>query len=312
MITQTQNMETESSNPSSPAQPVVRSVAYEPNRNAAQHDYEVIEAIRRGETPSPTVHPEVHSAEAVIDIERFNLWYSETKAIHDVTMQVPRGAVTALIGPSGCGKSTLLRSINRMNDLVDGVRVGGSIGLNNSPIYAPSVDVIELRKRLGMVFQKPNPFPMSIFENVVYPLRIDGERRKSVLEEACERSLKAAAIWDEVKDRLKRSALGLSGGQQQRLCIARAIVADPEVLLLDEPCSALDPVATLKIEELISEISERYTVLIVTHNMQQAARVSNYTAFMYLGRLVEYGPTAKLFQTPSLIETEHYVSGRFG
>jgi len=294
------------------AHPVVRPVSYEPNRRGNEATYEVIEAIRRGETPPPTVHPEVNPSNAIINIEDFNLWYSDTQAIHSVNMNISRGAVTALIGPSGCGKSTLLRSINRMNDLVDGVRVEGLIGLNGSPIYAPSVDVISLRKRLGMVFQKPNPFPMSIFENVVYPLRIDGERRKSVLEEACEKSLRDAAIWDEVKDRLKRSALGLSGGQQQRLCIARAIVADPEVLLLDEPCSALDPVATLKIEELISEISERYTVLIVTHNMQQAARVSNYTAFMYLGRLVEYGPTAKLFQTPALIETEHYVSGRFG
>jgi phosphate transport system ATP-binding protein len=299
-------MESESKPPTPP-------IGVHTSRGSGQTtDYQVIESIRRGETPEPTVHPEIFDAESVIDIEGFNLWYSETQAIHNISMKVPRGAVTALIGPSGCGKSTLLRSINRMNDLVDGVRVDGAIGLNNSPIYAPSVDVISLRKRLGMVFQKPNPFPMSIFENVVYPLRIDGERRKSVLQEACERSLKAAAIWDEVKDRLKRSALGLSGGQQQRLCIARAIVADPEVLLLDEPCSALDPVATLKIEELISEISERYTVLIVTHNMQQAARVSDYTAFMYLGRLVEYGPTAKLFQTPTLIETEHYVSGRFG
>ncbi len=306
------SMETDSSKQPGSEQQVARSVAYGTGHATNQSGYEVIEAIRRGETPTPTLHDEMISPDSVIDIERFNLWYSETKAIHDVSMKVPRGAVTALIGPSGCGKSTLLRSINRMNDLVDGVRVEGTIGLNGSPIYAPSVDVISLRKRLGMVFQKPNPFPMSIFENVVYPLRIDGERRKSVLEEACEKSLKAAAIWDEVKDRLKRSALGLSGGQQQRLCIARAIVADPEVLLLDEPCSALDPVATLKIEELISEISERYTVLIVTHNMQQAARVSNYTAFMYLGRLVEYGPTATLFQTPKLIETEHYVSGRFG
>ncbi len=294
------------------SQPVVRSVSYQPNGQRMEHEYRVIEAIRRGEVPASTVHSEVLDAQSVIDIEKFNLWYSESKTIHDVSMKVPRGAVTALIGPSGCGKSTLLRSINRMNDLVEGVRVEGGISLNDSPIYAPSVDVISLRKRLGMVFQKPNPFPMSIFENVVYPLRIDGERRKDVLEEACEKSLKAAAIWDEVKDRLKKSALGLSGGQQQRVCIARAIVADPEVLLLDEPCSALDPVATLKIEELITEISERYTVLIVTHNMQQAARVSNYTAFMYLGRLVEYGPTATLFQTPSLIETEHYVSGRFG
>tara|TARA_R110002072_G_scaffold42064_20_gene118670 strand:+ start:99522 stop:100460 length:939 start_codon:yes stop_codon:yes gene_type:complete len=312
MTTTVNTMDTESTQPVAPSKPVVRSVAYEPSRGTQEPVYEVIEAIRRGEVPEATVHQEVLDTPAVIDVERFNLWYSETKAIHDVSMRVPRGAVTALIGPSGCGKSTLLRSINRMNDLVDGVRVEGGIALNDSSIYAPSVDVISLRKRLGMVFQKPNPFPMSIFENVVYPLRIDGERRKEVLEEACEKSLRAAAIWDEVKDRLKKSALGLSGGQQQRICIARAIVADPEVLLLDEPCSALDPVATLKIEELITEISERYTVLIVTHNMQQAARVSDYTAFMYLGRLVEYGPTATLFQTPKLIETEHYVSGRFG
>ena len=290
-----------------------RTVAYEPKGIAKTANYKVIDAIRNGEVPEPTVHPSVQAPDAVIDVQKFNLYYNQhAKALFDIRMKVPRGAVTALIGPSGCGKSTLLRSINRMNDLIDGVRVEGEITLNRSPIYAPSVDVIELRKRLGMVFQKPNPFPMSIFENVVYPLRIDGERRKSVLEEACEKSLRAAAIWDEVKDRLKSSALGLSGGQQQRLCIARAIVADPEVLLLDEPCSALDPVATLKIEELINEISERYTVLIVTHNMQQAARVSDYTAFMYLGRLVEYGPTAQIFQKPKLIETEHYVSGRFG
>ncbi len=291
--------------------PVVQSVSLGGGHQAPVK-YETIEAIRRGESVEPAVHDELARTDAVIEIQRFNLWYGQAQAIHDVSMNVPRGSVTALIGPSGCGKSTLLRSINRMNDLIDGVRVEGGIALNDLPVYAPSVDVIGLRKRLGMVFQKPNPFPMSIFENVVYPLRIDGERRKSVLAEACERSLKAAAIWDEVKDRLKESALGLSGGQQQRLCIARAVVADPEVLLLDEPCSALDPVATIKIEELISEISSRYTVLIVTHNMQQAARVSNYTAFMYLGRLVEYGPTATMFQTPRLVETEHYVSGRFG
>jgi phosphate transport system ATP-binding protein len=274
-------------------QPVVQSVSLGGTHHAAA-EYETIDAIRRGEWVSPSIHDEMVGCDPVIAMQKFSLWYTQSQAIHEVSMDVPRGAVTALIGPSGCGKSTLLRSIN------------------DSPVYAPSVDVIGLRKRLGMVFQKPNPFPMSIFENVVYPLRIDGERRKDVLAEACERSLKAAAIWDEVKDRLKESALGLSGGQQQRLCIARAVVADPEVLLLDEPCSALDPVATIKIEELISEISSRYTVLIVTHNMQQAARVSNYTAFMYLGRLVEYGPTAKIFQTPKLIETEHYVSGRFG
>ena len=283
----------------------------EPERSVSV-EYRVIDAIRRGESVEPSVHASLASCDAVIDIDRFNLWYGQSKAIYDISMKIPRGEVTALIGPSGCGKSTLLRSINRMNDLIGSVRVEGRMRLNGSPIYAPDVDVIGLRKRLGMVFQKPNPFPMSIFENVVYPLRIDGENRRRVLEEACERSLKAAAIWDEVKDRLKQSALGLSGGQQQRLCIARAIVADPEVLLLDEPCSALDPIATLRIEELITQIAERYTVLIVTHNMQQAARVSKYTAFMYLGRLVEYGPTADIFQSPVLPETEQYVTGRFG
>ncbi|MFI4882504.1 MAG: phosphate ABC transporter ATP-binding protein PstB, partial [Phycisphaerales bacterium JB064] len=238
----------------------------------------------------------MEALEGVIDIEKFNLFYGQTRALFDVSMAIPAGKVTALIGPSGCGKSTLLRSINRMNDLIAGVRVEGEMRLNGSPIYAPHVDVISLRKRLGMVFQKPNPFPMSIYENVVYPLRIDGENRKSVLDDACERALRSAAIWDEAKDRLKQSALGMSGGQQQRLCIARAVVADPEVLLLDEPCSALDPIATLRIEELIQEIAQRYTVLIVTHNMQQAMRVSDYTAFMYLGRLVEYGPTSGIFR----------------
>ena len=283
-----------------------------PSEHADARARSVLEAIRAGETPDPVVHPEVGREDPVIRVSDFRLWYGQSQALHRVTLPVPRGRVTAIIGPSGCGKSTLLRSVNRLNDLVDGVRVEGDIRLNDDPIYAPGVDVIELRKRIGMVFQKPNPFPMSIFENVVYPLRIDGERRRAVLDEACERSLRAAAIWDEVKDRLKQSALGLSGGQQQRLCIARAIVADPEVLLLDEPCSALDPVATIRIEELIHEISTRYTVLIVTHNMQQAARVSDFTAFMYLGRLVEYGPTATLFQNPTLRETEEYVTGRFG
>ncbi len=274
--------------------------------------YKVIDAIRRGEDVEPTVHESLNAIDPVLEIKGFSLWYGQSRALWDVTQAVPRGKVTAIIGPSGCGKSTLLRSVNRLNDLIDGVRVGGEMLLNGEPVYAPQVDVIDLRKRLGMVFQKPNPFPMSIFENVVYPLRIDGERRKGVLEEACERALRGAAIWDEVKDRLKESALGLSGGQQQRLCIARAIVADPEVLLLDEPCSALDPVATLRIEELIHEISARYTVLIVTHNMQQAARVSDYTSFMYLGRLVEYGRTSDIFQNPRLPETEEYVTGRFG
>ncbi len=272
----------------------------------------VIEAIRAGHEVRSVIHEQVTEGDAVLNIEAFSLFYGQSQALYSVTAPVRRGKVTAIIGPSGCGKSTLLRSVNRLNDLIDSVRIEGDMLLNGESIYHPRVDVISLRKRLGMVFQKPNPFPMSIFENVVYPLRIDGEKRRSVLEEACERSLKGAAIWDEVKDRLRESALGLSGGQQQRLCIARAIVADPEVLLLDEPCSALDPVATLRIEELIHEISERYTVLIVTHNMQQAARVSDFTAFMYLGRLVEYGPTDEVFQRPRLGETEQYVTGRFG
>jgi phosphate transport system ATP-binding protein len=274
--------------------------------------YPVIDAIRAGRAFEPVVHESVLREDPVLRVKDFSLWYGASQALHAISMPVSRGKVTALIGPSGCGKSTLLRSVNRLNDLIDSVRISGDMLLNESSVYAPGVDVIDLRKRLGMVFQKPNPFPMSIFENVVYPLRIDGERNKRVLADACERSLRAAALWDEAKDRLKESALGLSGGQQQRLCIARAIVAEPEVLLLDEPCSALDPIATHRIEELILSIAERYTVLIVTHNMQQAARVSDYTAFMYLGRLVEYGATADVFQTPRLTETEEYVTGRFG
>ncbi len=257
-------------------------------------------------------HPELAAEDPVLDIDRFSLWYGATQALFEVTMPIPRGKATALIGPSGCGKSTLIRSVNRLNDLIDGIRIGGEMRLNGDSIYASRVDVIELRKRMGMVFQKSNPFPMSIYENVVYPLRIDGERRKRVLDEAVERSLQAAALWDEVKDRLPGSALELSGGQQQRLCIARAIAADPEVLLMDEPCSALDPIATGKVEELIFSLRGDYTVLIVTHNMQQAARVSDYTAFMYLGRLVEYGPTKVLFLKPERRQTEDYVTGRFG
>jgi phosphate transport system ATP-binding protein len=227
-------------------------------------------------------------------------------------MQIPKGKVTALIGPSGCGKSTLLRSVNRINDLLPTVRIEGDILLNRESMYDTGVDVIELRKRMGMVFQKPNPFPMSIYENVVYSLRIDGERDKDVLDEVCERSLKGAALWDETKDRIQESALGLSGGQQQRLCIARAIAAEPEVLLMDEPCSALDPIATNKIEDLMEELKGEYSILIVTHNMQQAARTSEYTAFMYLGRLIEYGPTETIFVRPHLRDTIDYVTGRFG
>lgn len=269
-------------------------------------------AVARGETVPAVIHDELRSETPVLEIEHFNLWYGEAQALFDISMIVPRGKVTALIGPSGCGKSTLLRSVNRLNDLVDGVRVSGSMRLAGREIYDRSVDPIELRKRMGMVFQKSNPFPMSIFENVVYPLRIDGERNRAVLQEVCERSLRGAALWDEVKDRLHESALGLSGGQQQRLCIARAIAAEPEVLLMDEPCSALDPIATNKIEDLIDRLRGEYTILIVTHNMQQAARTSDYTAFMYLGRLIEYGPTATIFQKPRLIETYDYVTGRFG
>jgi phosphate transport system ATP-binding protein len=248
----------------------------------------------------------------VLDINDLCLWYGNAQALHNVQMSVEKGLVTALIGPSGCGKSTLLRCINRMNDLVDNLRITGEIRLNEEDIYARSADVIALRKRMGMVFQKPNPFPMSIFENVVYPLKVDGVRDKAVLEETCERALKGAALWNEVKDRLDQSALGMSGGQQQRLCIARAIAADPEVLLMDEPCSALDPIATAKIEDLINDLAGQYTVVIVTHNMQQAARVSDNTAFMYLGRLIEYGDTEVIFQTPRSTKTQDYVTGRFG
>ena len=271
-----------------------------------------LDAIDRGEFVESVVHDELAREKPVVEIDTFELWYGEKQALHHCSMNIPDGKVTALVGPSGCGKSTLLRSINRMNDLIDSVRTQGDIRLNGDSIYEKSTDVIELRKRMGMVFQKPNPFPMSIYENVVYPLRIDGERNKGVLDEACERSLRHAAIWDEAKDRLKESALGLSGGQQQRLCIARAVCAEPEVLLLDEPCSALDPIATGKIEDLISSLRGEYTIAIVTHNMQQAARVSDFTSFMYLGHIIEYGPTVRMFQTPKLPETEAYITGRFG
>jgi len=272
----------------------------------------LFEAIRQGEPFSAAVHASVARERALVEVERFNLWYGKSQALHDVSMICPAGKVTALIGPSGCGKSTLLRCVNRMNDLIDSVRIEGGLRLAGQDIYQRSLDVIELRKRIGMVFQKPNPFPMSIFENVVYSLRIDGERDRQVLEETCEASLRSAGLWDEAKDRLDQSALALSGGQQQRLCIARAIAADPEVLLLDEPCSALDPIATGRIEELIHEFKGEYTILIVTHNMQQASRVSDFTAFMYLGRLVEFGATDEIFLQPELKETEDYVTGRFG
>ena len=271
-----------------------------------------LQAVASGlEVPSE-VHEKVLEETPVLEIDRFNLWYGSKQALHGISMPIPHNQVTALVGPSGCGKSTLLRSVNRLNDLVQSVRITGDMRLNGDSIYDPRMDVIDLRKRMGMVFQKPNPFPMSIYENVVYSLRIDGERNRGVLDEVCELSLRGAALWHEVKDRLHDTALGLSGGQQQRLCIARAIAAEPEVLLLDEPCSALDPIATGKVEDLIQELRGRYSVLMVTHNMQQASRTSDYTAFMYLGRLIEYGPTSDIFTKPMLKETESYVTGRFG
>lgn len=269
-------------------------------------------AISRGEKVASVIHPSVGTQDPVLDIKNFCLWYGTKQALHNISLLIPRGKVTALIGPSGCGKSTLLRSVNRLNDLIDTIRIEGQMLLNGDPTYGPAVDVIELRKRMGMVFQKSNPFPMSIYENVVYSLRIDGERNRAVLDEVCERSLRGAALWDEVKDRLHESGLSLSGGQQQRLCIARAIAAEPEVLLMDEPCSALDPIATGKIEDLIQELRGTYSVLIVTHNMQQASRTSDYTAFMYLGRVLEYGLTSDLYTKPQLKETEDYITGRFG
>ncbi|MGE3174111.1 MAG: phosphate ABC transporter ATP-binding protein PstB [Planctomycetota bacterium] len=277
-----------------------------------QKERTLADTLARGGTVDACVHEQVTREDAVVAVERFALWYGDSQALHGIDMPVPRGKVTALIGPSGCGKSTLLRSVNRLNDLIDTVRCAGDIKLAGQSIYGPRVDVIALRKRMGMVFQRQNPFPMSIYENVVYPLRIDGVRDKRVLDEVCETSLRGAALWDEVKDRLQDSALRLSGGQQQRLCIARAIAGEPEVLLMDEPCSALDPIATGKIEDLIWELKGRYSVLIVTHNMHQAARCSDYTAFLYLGRLIEYGPTEEIFTRPLVPETEDYVSGRFG
>lgn len=261
----------------------------------------------------PTAYHVAESDQGVaLDIRKFNLWYGTSQALFDVNMQVQKGRVTALIGPSGCGKSTLLRCLNRMNDLIDELKIDGEVDVGGQNIYGPAVDVIALRKRMGMVFQKPNPFAMSIYDNVVYPLKVDGVTARAVLDETAERALRAAALWDEVKDRLKESALGLSGGQQQRLCIARGIASDPEVLLMDEPCSALDPIATAKIEELIAELKGHYTIVIVTHNMQQAARVSENTAFMYLGRLIEYGATDEMFTNPKNPRTLSYVTGRFG
>ena len=248
----------------------------------------------------------------ILEAKTLNLWYGEHHALHDVSLSVPEKSITALIGPSGCGKSTFLKTLNRMNDLIPGVKITGEVNYKGQNILAPSVDVSALRREIGMVFQKPNPFPMSIYDNVAYGPRTHGVRGKAKLDDIVERSLRGAAIWDEVKDRLKKNALGLSGGQQQRLCIARALAVEPEVLLMDEPTSALDPISTSRIEELALELKERYTIVIVTHNMQQASRISDKTAFFYLGELVEMNDTETLFTNPSEPRTESYITGRFG
>jgi phosphate transport system ATP-binding protein len=257
---------------------------------------------------SAPAHPAI-----IADISHLDFYYGPTQALQDVTLGIEEKKVTALIGPSGCGKSTLLRCLNRMNDLIEGTRVGrGTIRIHGIDIYQRDVDVIELRKRVGMVFQKSNPFPKSIYENITYGLRLHGLRDRAKLDEMVEKSLRGAALWDEVKDRLNENGMSLSGGQQQRLCIARAIAVEPEIILMDEPCSALDPVATAKIEELIQALRAQYSIIIVTHNMQQAARVSDRTAFFYLGKLIEYSDTRNIFTNPANQQTEAYVSGRFG
>ena len=265
--------------------------------------------------PRQTDRPvdETEGASIMINVDDVDFAYGSNQVLYDVSLDIPAQAVTAFIGPSGCGKTTLLRCINRMNDLIENARIiQGAIRLGGVDINAPEVDVVDLRRRIGMVFQKSNPFPKSIYENISYGLRIAGVKKRSQIDEAVEKSLRGAALWDEVKDRLDTNALGLSGGQQQRLCIARALAVEPDVVLMDEPCSALDPIATAKIEELIHELKTQYTIVIVTHNMQQAGRVSDYTGFFYLGRLIEFGPTSKIFTNPTEKRTEDYITGRFG
>jgi phosphate transport system ATP-binding protein len=266
-----------------------------------------IDSLERG-LDSPKLEDEA----IALEVDNLDLYYGPKRALNGVTMKIPHRKVTAFIGPSGCGKSTLLRCFNRMNDLIDGCRVTGEIRLDGKNIFDRDVDIAMLRRRVGMVFQKPNPFPKSIYENVAYGLRLAGINKKRVLDETVEWALKGSALWEEVKDRLDESALGLSGGQQQRLVIARAIAIHPDVILLDEPCSALDPISTLKVEELINELKKDYTIVIVTHNMQQAARVSDYTAFMYVGDLIEYGNTDMVFTKPTKKQTEDYITGRYG
>lgn len=248
----------------------------------------------------------------IMTVQGLDLWYGDHQALHDISLNIPEKSITALIGPSGCGKSTFLKTLNRMNDLIPGVKIAGDVRYRDQDIFAPGTDVNELRREIGMVFQKPNPFPMSIYDNIAYGPRTHGVRKKDELDEIVEQSLRGAAIWDEVKDRLKKSALGLSGGQQQRLCIARALAVQPQVLLMDEPTSALDPISTSKIEELATNLKEQYTIIIVTHNMQQALRISDKTAFFLLGELIEYDDTQKLFYQPKEKRTEDYITGRFG
>ena len=269
-------------------------------------------AVRLAAVPPNLSAPDLASGPSFIEVRDWSLYYGHAQALNKVSLGIREKAVTAFIGPSGCGKSTLLRCFNRMNDLIENVRVEGHLTINGQNVHGPEVDVIELRKRVGMVFQKSNPFPKSIYENIAYGLRIAGIRDKKLLDEVVEQSLRNAALWDEVKDRLHASALGLSGGQQQRLCIARAIAIKPEIILMDEPASALDPIATSKIEDLILDLKKDFTIVIVTHNMQQAARISDYTAFFYIGELIEYDSTTKIFTNPAKKQTEDYVTGRFG
>ena len=283
-----------------------RELPMNPGRTSPTH------AINMSILSGKNTHLDLASESVCIEVEGLNLFYGEKQALVDISMQIPEKRVTAFIGPSGCGKSTLLRCFNRMNDLIDKVRITGRIALHGQEINAKDINVAELRRRVGMVFQKPNPFPKTIYDNVAYGLRIQGIRNRRILDEAVERSLRSAALWSEVKDRLDDNAMGLSGGQQQRLVIARAIAIEPEVLLLDEPASSLDPISTLKIEELIYELKADYTIVIVTHNMQQAARVSDYTAYMYLGEMIEYRDTGTLFTKPGKKMTEDYITGRYG
>ena len=294
------------------------------NKLNKKDEYSEVEPVADSSTSTPThsmdlsgvVNGEAQSNLAdekiCIDVKNFNLYYGDKQALKNISMTIPEKKVTAFIGPSGCGKSTLLRCFNRMNDLIDGVRIEGDIELEGNDIFDKNINVADLRRRVGMVFQKPNPFPKSIYENVAYGLRIQGVNDRRTIDAVVEKSLKGAALWDEVKDRLDDLAMGLSGGQQQRLVIARAIAIEPEVLLLDEPASALDPISTLKVEELIYELKDKYTIVIVTHNMQQAARVSDYTAYLYMGELIEFNDTSTLFTNPSEKMTEDYITGRYG